>query len=86
MVCAARTHTVMDDEVLAVDSGEPPALIHFFEAATRQALDAVDASGNPIFKSVTEAIDGRSEILGEPVILDDVVYVAAGAGDHRANP
>jgi sn-glycerol 3-phosphate transport system substrate-binding protein len=67
---------VFDAAILAVDSGEPPALIHFFEAATRQALDAVDASGNPIFKSVTEAIGGRTEILGEPVVLDDVVDAA----------
>jgi sn-glycerol 3-phosphate transport system substrate-binding protein len=67
---------VFDAAILAVDSGQPPALIHFFEAATRQALDAVDASGAPIFKSVTDAIDGRTEILGEPVVLDQVVDAA----------
>jgi sn-glycerol 3-phosphate transport system substrate-binding protein len=67
---------VFDAAILAVDSGEPPALIHFFEAATRQALDAVDASGTPIFKSVTEAIGDRTEILGEPVVLDQVVDAA----------
>ncbi len=72
----ASYNDAFDAAVLAVDSGEPPALIHFFEAATRQALDAVDASGNPIFKSVTEAIGGRSDVLGEPVILDDVVAAA----------
>jgi sn-glycerol 3-phosphate transport system substrate-binding protein len=67
---------VFDAAVLAVDSGSPPALIHFFEAATRQALDAVDSSGAPIFKSVTDAVAGRTEILGEPVILDDVISAA----------
>lgn len=72
----ASYNDAFDAAVLAVDSGEPPEIIHFFEAATRQALDAVDASGNPIFKSVTEAIDGRTEILGEPVVLDDVVDAA----------
>ncbi|MDH5372326.1 MAG: extracellular solute-binding protein [Acidimicrobiia bacterium] len=72
----ASYNDAFDAAVLAVDSGEPPALIHFFEAATRQALDAVDEAGNPIFKSVTEAIGGRSEILGEPVVLDDVVSAA----------
>ena len=55
----ASYNDAFDAAVLAVDSGEPPEIIHFFEAATRQALDAVDASGNPIFKSVTEAIGGR---------------------------
>ncbi len=72
----ASYNDVFDAAVLAVDSGEPPGIIHFFEAATRQALDAVGADGQPIFKSVTEAIGGRTEILGEPVILDDVVDAA----------
>jgi sn-glycerol 3-phosphate transport system substrate-binding protein len=65
----ASYNDVFDAAVLAVDSGSPPGLIHFFEAATREALDAVDASGTPIFKSVTDAIGGRTEILGEPVVL-----------------
>ena len=72
----ASYNDAFDAAVLAVDSGNPPGIIHFFEAATRQALDAVGADGNPIFKSVTEAIDGRDEILGEPVILDSVVDAA----------
>ncbi len=72
----ASYNDAFDAAVLAVDSGEPPGIIHFFEAATRQALDAVGADGNPIFKSVTEAIAGRSEILGEPVVLDSVVSAA----------
>jgi len=72
----ASYNDAFDAAVLAVDSGSPPGIIHFFEAATRQALDAVDSNGNAIFKSVTEAINGRSEILGEPVVLDDVVSAA----------
>jgi len=76
VVSFASYNDVFDAAVLAVDSGEPPGLIHFFEAATREALDAVDANGDPIFKSVTEAIAGRSAILGEPVVLDNVVSAA----------
>jgi sn-glycerol 3-phosphate transport system substrate-binding protein len=72
----ASYNDVFDAAVLAVDSGSPPGLIHFFEAATREALDAVDSSGAPIFKSVTDAIAGREEILGEPVVLDSVVSAA----------
>jgi sn-glycerol 3-phosphate transport system substrate-binding protein len=72
----ASYNDAFDAAVLAVDSGDPPGIIHFFEAATRQALDAVDADGNPIFKSVTEAIGDRTEILGEPVVLDQVVDAA----------
>lgn len=72
----ASYNDVFDAAVLAVDSGAPPALIHFFEAATRQALDAVSSDGKPIFKSVTEAIGGRTEILGQPVVLDSVIDAA----------
>jgi len=72
----ASYNDAFDAAVLAVDSGDPPGIIHFFEAATRQALDAVDSSGNPIFKSVTNAIGDRTEILGEPVVLDSVVEAA----------
>jgi sn-glycerol 3-phosphate transport system substrate-binding protein len=69
-------NTVFEQAQLALEGGNPPEIIHFFEAATQEALDTVDADGNPIFKSVTAAIGGRSEILGEPVILDDVVSAA----------
>ncbi len=72
----ASYNDVFDAAILSVRSGRPPGIIHFFEAATRQALDAVDKDGNPIFKSVTEAIAGRSQILGEPVVLDSVVDAA----------
>ena len=72
----ASYNDAFDAAVLAVDSGDPPGIIHFFEAATRQALDAVSQDGAPIFKSVTDALAGRTEILGEPVVLDDVVDAA----------
>ena len=71
----ASYNDAFDAAVLAADSGNPPAIVHFFEAATRQALDAVGA-GEPLFKSVTEAINGRTEILGEPIVLDSVVSAA----------
>ncbi len=69
-------NTVFEQAQLAIDEGNPPEIIHFFEAATQEALDAVDKDGNPIFQSVTEAIDGRTEILGEEVVLGDVVSAA----------
>ncbi|MFV1991258.1 MAG: extracellular solute-binding protein, partial [Acidimicrobiales bacterium] len=70
-------NTVFEQTALAMDEGNPPEIIHFFEAATQEALDAIDKDGNPIFASVTEAVAGRTEILGEPVVLDDVVSAAA---------
>jgi sn-glycerol 3-phosphate transport system substrate-binding protein len=69
-------NTVFEQAQLAIDAGSPPEIIHFFEAATQEALDAVDSNGDPIFASVTDAIDGRTDVLGEPVVLDDVVSAA----------
>ncbi len=69
-------NTVFEQAQLAIEDGNPPEIIHFFEAATQEALDAVDGDGNPIFTSVTEAIGDRTEIMGEPVVLGDVVSAA----------
>ena len=66
-----------DATLLAADQGNPPAVTHFFEAATQEARDAVTADGSPLFKSVEEAIADRTEINGVPVVLDDVVSAAA---------
>lgn len=65
------------ETALAAEQGNPPAITHFFEAATQEALDAVGPDGEPLFKSVSEAIGDRTEINGVPVILDDVVSAAA---------
>jgi len=70
-------NTVFEQTALAIEDGSPPEIIHFFEAATQDALDAIDSNGDPIFKSVTEAVAGRTEILGEPVVLGDVVSAAS---------
>lgn len=68
--------SLFDATLLAVDQGNPPAVVQYFEAATTDAQDAVDSSGNPIFTSVQSAIGDRTEILGVPVVLDDVVESA----------
>lgn len=65
--------TLFDSALLASEQGNPPAIMHFFEAATQEIRDAVTPQGEPLVKSVAEAIDGRSEINSVPVILDDVV-------------
>ncbi len=66
-----------DATILAAEQGNPPAITHFFEAATQNARDAVTPAGEPLFKSVAEAIGDRTEINGVPVVLDDVVSAAA---------
>jgi sn-glycerol 3-phosphate transport system substrate-binding protein len=67
---------LFDATLLAVDQGNPPAIVQYFEAATTEAADAVTNAGDPLFTSVEQAIGGRDEILGVPVMLDDVVDAA----------
>jgi sn-glycerol 3-phosphate transport system substrate-binding protein len=64
---------LFDATLLAVDQGNQPAIVQYFEAATTEARDAVSGSGEPLFASVEERIAGRDEINGVPVVLDDVV-------------
>lgn len=60
----------------AVAQGDPPAIVQYFEAATQDARDEVTEDGDPLFAPLEEAIDGRDDILGEEVVLDDVVDAA----------
>ena len=63
--------------VQAINSGEPPGVVHFFEAATQEARDAIAADGELVFADLEAIIDGRTEVGGVPVVLDDVVSAAA---------
>lgn len=72
----ADYESLFDATLLAVDQGTPPAVVQYFEAATTDAQDAVNSSNEPIFTSVEAAIADREEILGVPVVLDDVVESA----------
>lgn len=67
---------LFDATLLAFDQGNPPAVVQYFEAATIDAINAVSTAGEPIFRSVEGAIAGRTEILGVPVVIDDVVESA----------
>jgi sn-glycerol 3-phosphate transport system substrate-binding protein len=69
--------SLLQAATLAADQGDPPAIAQYFEVATQQARDAVTGDGEPLFASVGEAIGDRTEILGEPVVIDDIVSAAA---------
>src|SRR5690606_12329659 len=61
---------------LAAARGRPPALASYYSGATRHALDTRAPDGRPLFTSVGRAIGGRTEILGQPVVVDDLVDAA----------
>jgi sn-glycerol 3-phosphate transport system substrate-binding protein len=68
---------VFDQTILAFEQGNPPAVIQYFEAATQEARDAVNADGEPLLANVGALLEGMDEINGVPVILNDVVGSAA---------
>ncbi|MEV5017670.1 extracellular solute-binding protein [Streptomyces sp. NPDC053780] len=57
----------------AARTGNAPHLASYQYTYVQEARDVRDRDGRPLFTSVTEAVGGRTEILGEPVVLDDVV-------------
>lgn len=70
------TPTGREDFIRILDQGRVPALVDVFFIETRHARDAVAATGGPLFTPVQRAIGGRREILGEPVVLDDLLDTA----------
>jgi sn-glycerol 3-phosphate transport system substrate-binding protein len=65
--------TLFQSTQLAAEQGQPPAVVQYFEVATQEARDAVKPDGTPLFASVEEKLAGRDEVLGEPVVLGDMV-------------
>jgi len=57
----------------AAERGAPPDVVEYHDAVTRVALDSLGPDGSPLFTPVGRAIAGRAEILGEPVVVDDMV-------------
>jgi sn-glycerol 3-phosphate transport system substrate-binding protein len=57
----------------AAAAGSRPAIAEIYYTATLPARDMPDADGDPLFTSVERAVAGRTEILGEPVVLDDII-------------
>jgi sn-glycerol 3-phosphate transport system substrate-binding protein len=52
---------------VAAEQGELPAIVQFFEAGTQDARD----SG--LFKSIQSALGDRTDVMGQPFDLDDII-------------
>ena len=57
----------------AVAEGRGPAVAEYYFYMTQTARDTRNPDGSPRYVSVEKAIGGRTEILGEPVVIDDIV-------------
>lgn len=59
-------------------AGTPPTLASYYSGASQQALDTVTREGRPLFTSIAREIGDRTSVLGEPVILQDLVSACQG--------
>jgi sn-glycerol 3-phosphate transport system substrate-binding protein len=57
----------------AVARGNPPDIAEYIYSSTQVALDMRTRAGAPLFVPVQRAIGDRTAILGEPVVVDDLV-------------
>lgn len=57
----------------AVEAGNPPDIVEYVYTATQVALDTRAADGSPLFVPIQRAVGDRAKILGEPVVIDDLV-------------
>jgi sn-glycerol 3-phosphate transport system substrate-binding protein len=59
--------------VRAAEAGNPPEIADYYFSGTQLARDTRNRDGQPLFTSIQRAIGDRTKILGEPVVIDDIV-------------
>jgi sn-glycerol 3-phosphate transport system substrate-binding protein len=69
-------HKMAAEVARAAEQGNPPDVAENHFTVTRAVLDTLRNDGTPLFTPVERAIAGRTEILGEPVLLGDLVPAA----------
>jgi sn-glycerol 3-phosphate transport system substrate-binding protein len=57
----------------AAEHGDGPDLAEYHATVTRAAMDSLGRDGKRLYTPIDRAIAGRREILGEPVVLGDMV-------------
>jgi sn-glycerol 3-phosphate transport system substrate-binding protein len=75
-VTSHDARTMPTEVARAAEQGDPPDVAEYHFTATRPALDTLRPDGTQLFTPVERAIAGRSQILGEPVVLGDMVPAA----------
>jgi sn-glycerol 3-phosphate transport system substrate-binding protein len=68
-----EVHLMPEAVVEAIAQGTPPDVVEYTYSSTQTALDTRAADGAPMFVPIQRAIAGRTEILGEPVVVEDLV-------------
>jgi sn-glycerol 3-phosphate transport system substrate-binding protein len=68
-----EVHLMPETVAEAIALGNPPDVVEYTYSSTQTALDTRAADGAPMFVPIERAIGGRTEILGEPVVVEDLV-------------
>lgn len=68
-----EAHVLPELVAEAVAQGNPPDIAEYYALSTQTALDTRAANGDPLFTGVQRAIAGRAKVLGEPVVIDDLL-------------
>lgn len=68
-----EAHLMPETVAEAVAEGNPPDVAEYMYSSAQTALDTRAHNGEPLFVPVQRAIAGRSKILGERVVVDDLV-------------
>ena len=68
-----EAHLLPEEVAKAVAAGNPPDIAEYYSLSTQTALDTRTAGGEPYFVPVERAIAGRTKILGEPVVVDELL-------------
>jgi sn-glycerol 3-phosphate transport system substrate-binding protein len=66
----------------AVEQGEPPDVAEYLYTSTQLARDTLGRDGTPLYTPIGRAIGNRTEIAGEPVLIDDIVPAARDYFTH----
>jgi len=68
-----EAHLMPEVVAEAIAQGNPPDIAEYYSITTQSALDTRAADGAPMFTPLERAIAGRDKILGEPVVVDDLI-------------
>lgn len=70
-----EAHLMPETVAEAAVRGNPPDIAEYMYSSTQTALDTRANTGDPLFVPIERAIGGRSKVLGERVVVEDLVPV-----------
>jgi sn-glycerol 3-phosphate transport system substrate-binding protein len=72
-ISRVEAHLMPEAVADAVVRGNPPDIAEYMYSSAQTALDTRARTGDPLFVPVQRVIDGRAKVLGEPVVVEDLV-------------